>query len=88
MGRRDWQDEEEDPSGEWQGDEDEEGDDTIPCPHCRAEIYEDSVRCPKCGNYITGEAMHHFRKPIWIIVGTILALAAFAAYNLLDIGVE
>ena len=88
MGQRDWQnDDEDDPSNEWQ-EEDESGDDTIPCPHCRAEIYEDSVRCPQCGTYITGEAMHHFRKPIWIIVGTVLALAAFVAYNFIDIGVE
>ena len=87
MGRRDWQDDEEGDSQEWEEDLEEENS-TVACPHCRAEIYEDSVRCPRCGNYITRETMHHFRKPIWMIVGALLALAGFAVYMLLDIGVE
>jgi len=28
---------------------------TIPCPYCVREIYEDSPRCPHCGQYISGE---------------------------------
>lgn len=68
--------------------DDVEVDNTTPCPHCGETIYEDSVRCPKCGTYLTGETMHHFRKPIWIIIGAVLALIAFVAYNFIDIGVE
>ena len=26
--------------------------DTISCPHCRAEIYEDAVSCPSCGTWL------------------------------------
>jgi hypothetical protein len=33
-------------------DEDEE---LVPCPYCRAEIHEESVRCPRCGKYISLE---------------------------------
>ena len=26
---------------------------TVPCPACGADIYDDAVRCPVCGEYIT-----------------------------------
>ncbi len=29
-----------------------EGDDTLPCPYCGVEIYEDAEVCPYCGSYI------------------------------------
>ncbi|MDZ7618994.1 MAG: zinc ribbon domain-containing protein [Patescibacteria group bacterium] len=32
---------------------DHEDSDTATCPHCGAEVYEDAVQCPVCGNYIT-----------------------------------
>lgn len=54
-----------DDSGEWDGAGDEGpsdadvadfGDDaaaaTLPCPHCRRDIHEDSERCPHCGDWI------------------------------------
>lgn len=74
-------------------DEDDDEDDsnaTIPCPYCRRPIYEDAVRCPYCEQYLSKEEtfMHHLRKPIWIIVGTIMALAGFFVYMMADIGVE
>ncbi len=31
----------------------DEDTDTSTCPHCGAEVYEDAVQCPVCGNYIT-----------------------------------
>jgi len=61
----------------WNDDEDqEEGDEdtTIPCPYCRHPIYEDSQRCPHCGNYISEEDAPAARKPWWIIVGALLGL--------------
>ena len=54
----------------WDDDEDV----TIPCPYCRRPIYEDSQRCPHCGNYISEEDAAPRRKPWWIIVGTVAVL--------------
>jgi hypothetical protein len=54
-------------------DEDEEP--TIPCPHCRRQIHEDSPRCPYCENYLSDEEeAPPSRKPWWIIVGVIVCL--------------
>jgi predicted nucleic acid-binding Zn ribbon protein len=54
----------------------DDGDTTIPCPYCRRPIYEDSQRCPHCGNFISEEDAPAARKPWWIIVGALLALYA------------
>ncbi len=61
----------------WDDEEDGgQGDDdtTIPCPYCRRPIYEDSQRCPHCGNYISEEDAPAARKPWWIIVGALVVL--------------
>ena len=61
----------------WNDDEDQaEGDEdtTTLCPYCRRLIYEDSQRCPHCGNYISEEDAPVARKPWWIIVGALLGL--------------
>ena len=72
-----WNGEEEDEAGD--ADEVEEtsnGDDeeTTPCPYCRRPMYEDSHRCPHCGNYLSEEDAASPRKPWWMIVGVALAL--------------
>jgi hypothetical protein len=50
--------------GNWDNDELDEADDfdsddspaeTIVCSNCGASIYEDSVRCPHCGWYLTSD---------------------------------
>src|SRR5690242_9883903 len=47
---------------------------TVTCPYCRAEVLEDSERCPKCGDYISSEdAPRESKSGLWII-GMILAL--------------
>jgi hypothetical protein len=51
----------------------DEGDDTMPCPYCEELIHEDSIRCPHCENYLSREDAP-LKQPVWIIVGTILAL--------------
>jgi hypothetical protein len=57
---------------DWDDDEDEEP--TIPCPHCRRQIHEESRRCSYCDNYISEEDTVPSRKPWWIIVGALLVL--------------
>jgi predicted nucleic acid-binding Zn ribbon protein len=59
----------------WNDDEDDgngDEDATIPCPHCGRPIYEESQRCPYCGDYISDEDAAAAHKPWWIIVGALL----------------
>jgi hypothetical protein len=63
------------------GDEDgEDGEPTIPCPYCREEMFEDSPRCPHCGQYISEEDASAGQKPWWIIVGVVLCLIVIAIW--------
>jgi uncharacterized paraquat-inducible protein A len=48
--------------------------DTTPCPYCQADIYEDAVQCPRCGNYISAEDAPSGRKPVWMIVAAVICL--------------
>ena len=52
----------------------DDGDTTTPCPYCNHPIYDDSCRCPHCGNYLSEEDVGSARKPWWIIAGVVLAL--------------
>ena len=49
-------------------------DDTTPCPFCQAAVYEDSERCPHCGNYLFAKPAGPRGKPWWIIAGVVLSL--------------
>jgi hypothetical protein len=65
----------------WSDDEDDwddgsEDEPTIPCPHCRKRIHEDSQRCPHCETYISKEDSPAARKPWWIILGVLACLYA------------
>ena len=51
---------------------------TVRCPHCRAEIDEESEQCPKCGMYISKEDAPGNKSPVWIIVMALALLAAIA----------
>ena len=67
----DWDDEQwQRDDGEW----DEDVEPTVPCPYCRREIFEDSPRCPHCGQYISKEDAPPGRRPWWIILGVLLCL--------------
>jgi hypothetical protein len=49
---------------------------TVPCPHCRAEILEDSEQCPRCGKYLSREdAPAPSRSGAWVVL-MILAIVA------------
>ena len=67
-----------------EGEPDEEP--TIPCPHCRRQIHEESQRCPYCENYISEEDTVQWfvldvhkswtvlipARTWWIIIGALL----------------
>ena len=56
------------------------------CPKCGAEMYGDSSRCPKCGDYVKPGAKPSTPTPWWVWAGIIIIgvallgglLAAFA----------
>ncbi len=75
----DWDD-----GSEWdEGDEDDLGrSETVTCPSCGADVYEDAEQCPSCGEWITSfRSPWQGRSTWWIVLGvlgvaaTILALA-------------
>lgn len=51
---------------------------TLWCPSCGAEMYGDSTRCPKCGDYVTPGARPSTAMPWWIWLGLILVGVAMA----------
>ena len=74
MARQTW-DEEDD----WDAEDVDDGDSTIPCPYCGNEVHEDSPRCPSCENYLSLEDAPPTatRKPWWVLLGAGLGLLAF-----------
>lgn len=67
---------------DWDDDDlvDDEVDDdaveTLPCPHCGAEIYEETERCPVCGEYVTFRTSVWSGRPVWWIVLGLIGLVA------------
>jgi len=55
---------------------------TVSCPQCGAEIYEDAVQCPVCGGYVTegvGENRVWSGRPgWWIVLGLLGSVAVIA----------
>jgi predicted nucleic acid-binding Zn ribbon protein len=58
---------------------DDDGEDTVPCPHCGKAVYEDAERCPYCETYLSEEDAPA-RNPWWIILGALGVLAAVALW--------
>lgn len=60
---------------DWEYPDEDESDgesETNPCPHCGADIYEDAVRCPICGQYVTPGARKNLwasRSAWWVLLG-------------------
>ncbi len=49
---------------------------TLPCPSCGVDVYEDTDRCPACGEYITPRWATSSAQPIWWLFATFAAIAA------------
>jgi len=49
---------------------------TVPCPACGAEVYEDAVRCPVCGDYITHDTSLWSGRPGWWVLLRLLGVLA------------
>ncbi len=80
---RDPDDEGQDPE-DWEdpdvSDQDNEDDsaDTEACPHCGYPIYAQAERCPRCHSFVVMDVAR--RRPTWIIIGVILAIAAIGTW--------
>ena len=67
---------------DWDDDDDGE-ESTVACHFCRREIHEDAECCPYCGNFVTDEDSDATpdRKPLWIIVGSLLVMYVVYRWN-------
>jgi len=74
----DWmQDADDDPDEDESPDENaDDSTETVPCPSCGAEVYEDAPQCPYCGSYITGHNSLWAGRSVWWIVLAVLGLVA------------
>lgn len=59
------------------GDDDET--ETVACPHCGADVYEDADRCPHCGEWIAAGGGGS-TWPLWV-AGIALVLILYLAYR-------
>jgi hypothetical protein len=53
----------------------------VPCPHCRAEIDEETEQCPKCGMFISDEDASQPRErksAVWVVLMVLALLATLA----------
>ncbi len=56
--------------------DDSDDEQTIPCPSCRRDIFEDSPRCPYCERYISEEDRTRSSYPIWVIATALVSLVS------------
>jgi len=80
----DWEDDSYDAYGEdFRTEHDEDSDDdTILCPSCGASMYEDSPRCPACGEFPSREQLAPTRPP-WILLTGFLCLLIVLSWFLM-----
>jgi hypothetical protein len=75
----DFEDEEDD----WEAPEPDERDedelDTLPCPACGRQIYEEAEACPYCGEYVTHSKSVLAGKPFWFVALAVLGIIAVIA---------
>lgn len=55
---------------------DDDASELVPCPHCGAQIHEESEQCPVCGTYVTHEtSVWKGRSWLWIAFGMLGIIA-------------
>ncbi|MCP4248024.1 MAG: hypothetical protein GY778_13335 [bacterium] len=65
-----------DVEGDPEVDDDATEDDQLPCPACGAMVYDDTDRCPHCGDWIMPLAAAAGRKSrLWIAVVVLMIIA-------------
>ena len=57
-------------------DDEDELTETVPCPQCGADVYEDAPQCPICGEYVDRSTSALAGRPLWWIVLGVLGIAA------------
>jgi hypothetical protein len=71
-----WDDEDDD----WEAPEEDEADDdspeTVVCPSCGEQIYEEAEQCPHCHEYVTHSTSVLAGKPIWFVALAVLGVVA------------
>lgn len=73
------QDWDRDDENEWEDEadfDDEFETETVVCSHCGAEIYEDAVSCPVCGEYVSKNTHPFSDRPSWWITLGVLGVIA------------
>ena len=55
---------------------DDDQTDTIPCPECGAEVYEDADQCPACGHYIVHDTRAWSGRSLWWVALAVLGIGA------------
>jgi predicted nucleic acid-binding Zn ribbon protein len=83
MGRHDvaddWEDDPEEPDeSDMDDDAGDEFAETVECPNCGRDVYDQAEQCPKCGAYLSREDSRH-KRPVWL-VWTALVLLAMIIY--------
>ncbi len=48
--------------------DDDDAEQTLPCPRCGEEVFEDSPRCPACGDYIDWSQAYDQASGGWRVV--------------------
>lgn len=72
----DLRDEEYPDESDMMDDEDSEETDTVLCSACHAEVYEDSVQCPVCGEYLVSDTHPLSHWPVGYAIFGILGVIA------------
>ena len=63
-------------------DEDDPEGDLLPCPSCGEMIYDDTDRCPYCGNWVMPMAAASSRRSRVWLVAVILVIISFLVWFL------
>ena len=67
-------------SDEQEWTDDDPAAETVPCPACGADIYEEAEQCPVCGDYVVHGRSALAGKPGWYLLVAVLGVIAAIAF--------